>query len=112
MFFFYKLYVNYAQVTFNNTITGIGTVVVKGDNKKITDTGPNPFTIPFSEKKSERIFSVQCFPLYSILLAVNRTVIDFISLDVEGHEFRILKTVPWHKIDVKVLHYYCTSRAT
>ena len=101
-FFFYKLYVNYAQVTFNNTITGIGTVVVKGDNKKITDTGPNPFTIPFSEKKSERIFSVQCFPLYSILLAVNRTVIDFISLDVEGHEFRILKTVPWHKIDVKV----------
>ena len=92
-----------SQVTFNNTVTGIGTVVVKDDNKKITNTGPNPFTIPFkTETKSERLFGVQCFPLYSILLAVNRTAIDFISLDVEGHEFKILETVPWHKLEVKV----------
>ena len=46
--------------------------------------------------------SVQCFPLYSILLAVGRTQVDFFSLDVEGHELRILKTIPWHKVDIKV----------
>jgi hypothetical protein len=46
--------------------------------------------------------TVQCFPLYSILLAVGRTQVDFFSLDVEGHELRILKTIPWHKVDIKV----------
>ena len=46
--------------------------------------------------------TVQCFPLYSILLAVNRTTVDYLSLDVEGHEMQIIKTIPWHKINVTV----------
>lgn len=45
---------------------------------------------------------VQCFPLYSILLAVNRTTVDFFSLDVEGSELDVLNTIPWHKVDIKV----------
>lgn len=48
------------------------------------------------------LITVQCFPLYSILLAYGRTYIDFFSLDVEGHELKILKTVPWHKVDMRV----------
>ncbi len=56
-----------------------------------------------SEKKNEGdMITVQCFPLYSILLAVGRTQVDFFSLDVEGHELRILNTIPWHKVDIKV----------
>ena len=73
--------------------------------------GPDsPFLNPSKKKKIPvpRSFNVQCFPLYSILLAVNRTAVDFISLDVKGHEFRILKTVPWHKVDAKVTIYYST----
>ena len=53
-------------------------------------------------KPSVDLVSVQCFPLYSILLAVNRTRVDFFSLDIEGHELHVLKTIPWHKIDIKV----------
>ena len=50
-----------------------------------------------------QLVNVQCFPLYSILLAFNRTKVDFFSLDVEGHELKVLKTVPWHKVDLTVL---------
>ncbi len=46
---------------------------------------------------------VQCFPFYSVLLASNRTTIDFLSLDVEGHEIKILKTIPWDRVDIKVI---------
>lgn len=48
------------------------------------------------------VYKVQCFPLYSILLAVEKTEIDFFGLDVEGSEFKILRTIPWHKVDIKV----------
>ena len=40
---------------------------------------------------------------YSILLAANRTTIDFFSLDVEGSELDVLKTIPWDKVDIKVI---------
>ena len=29
--------------------------------------------------------------------------IDYLSLDVEGAELDILKTIPWEKVDIKVL---------
>jgi len=45
---------------------------------------------------------VQCLPLYSILLALNRTTVDLFSLDIEGHELSVLKTIPYDKVDIKV----------
>jgi hypothetical protein len=51
---------------------------------------------------TDEMYKVQCFPIYSILLAVERTEIDYFSLDVEGSEYKILKTIPWHKIEIKV----------
>ncbi len=51
----------------------------------------------------EKIVNVQCFPLYSILLAMGqRRRVDFFSLDIEGHELKVLKTIPFHKIDFRV----------
>ena len=48
--------------------------------------------------------NVQCFPLYSILLAVGRTRVDFFSLNVDGEdELAILKTIPWHNVDIQVI---------
>ncbi|XP_045170262.2 uncharacterized protein LOC123532763 [Mercenaria mercenaria] len=46
---------------------------------------------------------VQCFPLYSILLALNQLTVDFFSLDVEGDELNVLKTIPWNKVNIKML---------
>jgi hypothetical protein len=46
--------------------------------------------------------TVHCMPLLSILLALNETI-DYFSLDIEGHELAVLKTLPFDKIDVKVM---------
>ena len=46
---------------------------------------------------------IQCFPFYSILLATGRTRVDLFSLDIEGDELAVLKTIPWNKVDIKVV---------
>lgn len=46
---------------------------------------------------------VEAYPLYSILQALNVTKIDFLSLDVEGSELKVLQTVPWDKIKVRLM---------
>merc|ERR1712080_431870 len=46
---------------------------------------------------------VQCYPLYSALLAIGVSTVDFFSLDIEGAELSVLKTLPFHKINIKVL---------
>uniref|UniRef100_A0A1B6KJ09 Methyltransferase FkbM domain-containing protein n=1 Tax=Graphocephala atropunctata TaxID=36148 RepID=A0A1B6KJ09_9HEMI len=46
---------------------------------------------------------VQCFPIYSYLLALNVTHVDYFSLDVEGDELEVLKTIPFDKVDIETL---------
>ncbi|XP_046669334.1 uncharacterized protein LOC124360085 isoform X1 [Homalodisca vitripennis] len=46
---------------------------------------------------------VQCFPIYSYLLALNITHVDYFSLDVEGDELDVLKTLPFDKVDIETL---------
>ena len=46
---------------------------------------------------------VPCFPLETILLALNQTHVDYFSLDVEGLELEVLKTIPFDRIDIRVL---------
>ncbi|XP_021926612.1 protein Star-like isoform X2 [Zootermopsis nevadensis] len=46
---------------------------------------------------------VQCFPLYSYLLALNRTTVDYFSLDVEGSELEVLNTIPFEKLDIRTM---------
>ena len=53
---------------------------------------------------NQSTIEVQCFPLYSILLASNFTTIDYLSLDIEGFEIKILKTIPWQRVDVAVCY--------
>ena len=52
---------------------------------------------------------VNCVPLYSFLLAVNVTTVDYLSLDVEGSELDILKTIPFEKVLIKVVRLEITS---
>ena len=52
-------------------------------------------------KENER--PTQCFPLYSLLLALNQTRVDFLSLDIEGDELYVLKTIPFDKVDIRMM---------
>lgn len=45
---------------------------------------------------------IQCFPIYSILLAARKTHVDVFSLDVNGKELEVLKTIPWFKTEIQV----------
>lgn len=53
--------------------------------------------------KKGSVVEVQCFPLYSILLAINMTTIDFFSLDVEGDELKVLQTLPFDKVNIDMM---------
>ncbi|KAK4010369.1 hypothetical protein OUZ56_019515 [Daphnia magna] len=83
------------QVTFQPKSVDPGHSHIKGAAKTLQKPG-----IPGIDPES---VTIQCFPLYSVLLAVGRTAIDFFSLDVEGHELKILETIPWHKVNIKTL---------
>lgn len=47
--------------------------------------------------------TVQCMPLFSLLTAMKMTTIDYFSLDVEGSELKVLKTIPFDKVLIKIL---------
>lgn len=52
----------------------------------------------------ERVFAnVQCFPLQSFLFALNVTTVDFLSLDIQGGEWDVLKQFPWDKIRIRAM---------
>ena len=51
---------------------------------------------------------VLCIPLYSILKAIDMTHIHFFSLDVEGAEMDILRTIPFNLVTIELflIEYY------
>ena len=63
------------QLQFKDSYGGLGSVV---------DSGPG--------------YPVPCYPLETLLLALNVTKVDFFSLHVEGQEVPILKTIPFDKV--------------
>ncbi|XP_057380610.1 uncharacterized protein LOC130703006 [Daphnia carinata] len=88
------------QVLYDATNALLSSII---DNKKQTKNEKNNVNQKPSYNETDNVYSVQCFPLYSILVAIGKTEIDYFSLDVEGSEFKILKTIPWHKVDIKTL---------
>ena len=54
-------------------------------------------------KESGGRIAMPCYPLYSLLLALNVSKVDFWSLDVEGAEYPILESFPFNKVDISVL---------
>ena len=52
----------------------------------------------------EDTYDMQCFPLYSLLLAAAGNVtVNYLSLDIEGAELLVLETLPWDKLDIEVM---------
>ena len=56
---------------------------------------------------------VNCFPLNTIMAALNVVHVDYLSLDVEGPELEILRTVDWTRlrVDVVSVEYRVISRS-
>ena len=48
-------------------------------------------------------YNLQCFPTYSLLLALENPTVNYFSLDIEGAEFLVLQSIPWDKVDIEVL---------
>ena len=44
-------------------------------------------------------------PLFSILLALGNPTVHYFSLDLEGAEFAVLKTIPWDKVHIQVIQF-------
>ena len=55
-----------------------------------------------NQPASDVVHNAICFPFISIMRALNRTKVDYFSLDVEGFEMPILKTIPFDQIDISV----------
>ena len=48
------------------------------------------------------LLQVQCFPIYSVLMALGNPVVDYFSLDIEGAEYNVLETIPFNNTRIKL----------
>ncbi|GFG34479.1 hypothetical protein Cfor_06425 [Coptotermes formosanus] len=71
---------------------------------------PYPKEVTFREaiecpnRNQEYVFTrVKCFPLFSLLLAINATTFNYLSLDAEGAEIQVLKTIPADRVQVDII---------
>ncbi|KAG5888573.1 hypothetical protein JTB14_029870 [Gonioctena quinquepunctata] len=55
---------------------------------------------------------VKCFPLYSLLLAMNITNIDYFSLETGGTELQVLETIPFERVNIEVIGVHLTTNDT
>ena len=46
---------------------------------------------------------MQCYPLYSLILAMGNPRVDFLSIDIEGAELAVLNTIPWDKVQIELV---------
>jgi len=58
----------------------------------------------WAQKKeiTRAVTTVQCYPLHSLLQAVGNPTVDFFSLDIEGAEMNVLRTIPFNEVNIKV----------
>jgi len=49
------------------------------------------------------LIEFQCFPLYSILLALGNPTVNLFIMDIQGSEVAVLETIPWQKVDIQVI---------
>jgi len=57
-----------------------------------------------SPERTEETYQMQCMPLYSLLMAAAGNItVNYLSLDIEGAEFLVLRTIPWDKVDIEVV---------
>ena len=55
------------------------------------------------QEKTETSLTLQCLPLYTLLLALGNPTVHWFILDIEGAEFQVLQTIPWHSVDIEMV---------
>ncbi|CAG7824921.1 unnamed protein product [Allacma fusca] len=45
---------------------------------------------------------LKCLPIFSILATLNKTTVDFFSLNAHGAELKVLQTIPFHSLFIKI----------
>lgn len=50
-----------------------------------------------------RDIDVQCYPFYSMMLALGPTYVDYLALDIHGAEHEVLKTIPFDRMTIDVI---------
>ena len=43
-----------------------------------------------------------CIAILSLLSAVGNPKVNYLSLDIEGAELQVLRSIPWHLVDIEV----------
>ena len=62
----------------------------------------NNYTSSYLGPSWRKTLKVQCFPLYSVLQALGLPTVNYFSLDIEGAEYPVLKTVPFKTVDIRM----------
>ena len=55
------------------------------------------------EESGEDTMTLQCVPLYTLLLALGNPTVHWFILDIEGAEYQVLQTLPWHLVDIEMV---------
>ena len=63
----------------------------------------HPSHLAFIGNNRKPKVSVNCFPLNTIMAALGISHVDYLSLDVEGPELEILRTVDWTRLRIDVI---------
>lgn len=63
----------------------------------------HPSHLAFIGSVKEQDIEVNCFPLNAITAALGVSHVDYLSLDVEGPELEILRTVNWTRLQIDVI---------
>ncbi len=45
--------------------------------------------------------NMTCIPFYTIMMALGNPTVDYFSLDIEGAELPVLKTIPFDQLDIR-----------
>jgi len=61
------------------------------------------YKFPVSIIGRRRTFVENCFPLNTIMAALTVSQVDYFSLDVEGAELDILRTIDWSRLHIDVM---------
>ena len=70
-------------------------------SNRVVRNQPKDFKLKYPYQR--RTIRVQCFPLYSVLMALGNPRVELFSLDIEGAEYPVLQTVPWAKVNIRCL---------
>ena len=54
-------------------------------------------------EKTNSSMTLQCVPLYTLLLAMGNPTVNWFILDIEGAEYQVLQTIPWHLVDIEMI---------